>query len=120
VPTINPRVLFESGRSADFPGPMQDYLHAAQREWETGEAYGGDSHGGERDHGGPVPYIMHLESVMREAGGWVGGPAKIVEPVDHPWGKWYQVYDGHHRLVAAYMLGLEEIPYIQEGGQSCA
>lgn len=112
MPTINPRVLFESGRSADFPGPMQDYLHAAQREWETGEVYGGDSHGGERDHGGPMPYIMHLESAMREAGGWVGGPAKVVEPDKLPGGEWWRVYDGHHRLVAAYMLGLEEIPYL--------
>jgi hypothetical protein len=89
---------------------MQDYLHAAQREWDHPEKYL-DPHEGEDEHGGPMPYIMHLESVMREAGGWVGAPAKVAEPVDHPWGKWYQVVDGHHRLVAAYMLGLEEIPY---------
>jgi hypothetical protein len=90
---------------------MQDYLHAAQREWDHPEKYL-DPHEGEDEHGGPMPYITYLESVMREAGGWVGGPARISEDCTADGDPYYKVRDGHHRLVAAYMLGLEEIPYV--------
>lgn len=61
-----------------------------------------DIHYNEMRHGGPVQYIHHLAHSMREHGFDPDWPVEIYNGV---------LRDGHHRVLAAMLAGIAEIPY---------
>lgn len=66
--------------------------------------HGCDAHSSEMGAGGPVQYIQLLARDMRE-NGW-DGPAVDVDFARR------RLEDGHHRILAAMMAGLETVPCI--------
>jgi hypothetical protein len=63
-----------------------------------------DAHSSEMRAGGPLQHIQLLARDMRE-NGWDGDPIDV--DLAHR-----QLDDGHHRILAALMAGLETVPVI--------
>lgn len=88
--------------SSDFCAPMYEVSRLMEEAWLEDTIKDPDEwNPGEIEHGGPGPYIAHLVCVMSEEG-WVGDPLHILgENI---------VVDGHHRFVAAVLMGMSTIP----------
>lgn len=96
--------LVETYVSGDYTGhSMATVLDAMEDNWKRvqQEDEFALSHRGERAYGGPVPYIRYLANVMRKQG-WIGKPVTVNTS--------FTVLDGHHRVLAAYIAGLKEVP----------
>ena len=98
-------------RSHDWGVPMHSAEGEMQRywkDWSTGDPSAVDEpHPSEVAHGGPGPYLEHLERDITRRG--------IQQPIEvrrSPSGE-RGVYDGQHRLVAAMRAGLTRVPYVE-------
>lgn len=63
-----------------------------------------DAHTREMRAGGPVQYVQLLAKDMRE-NGWQG------KPIEAEFGR-RRINDGHHRILAAIIAGLEAVPVV--------
>lgn len=89
-------------RAGDFPGSIGD---AAARKRFNQYSLNGDSvRTSHREAGGPLPYLdQFTEKVRRD--GRIKEPVEVLDMTDH-----YQIWDGHHRALAAHATGLP-LPY---------
>lgn len=101
--------------SGDYPGVrMADVFYAMQDNWEDALEYDNmdDMHPADIEWGGPRVYCGWLAEQIRHSG--------VIEPLE----TWVSevhssglpiIRNGHHRFVAAMLLGLDSIPVMRVG-----
>jgi hypothetical protein len=88
-------------RAGDFPGSIGD--QAARRRFKRyNEAESMRSE--HREAGGALEYLDQFTQKVRQDGK-INKPVEVLDMTDH-----YQIWNGHHRALAAHELGLP-LPY---------
>lgn len=86
--------------STDYGVPVKGLRVAMRKRWADAQKGRDEAHPNEIEHGGPDAYIDHLKEDILKNG--MQNPIRI---------KNGEIFDGHHRAIAAVELGLAKVPF---------